>query len=237
MPTHPVPVARTPANVPGDFYVAADQCISCGAPEAEAPGLIRFDDVHQSCFFYRQPVDVESTYRAVSAVAVCCAGALRYGGSDPDILRRLARLRLVNQCDVQAPMRRSGPLTVVTFADGAHANRNDGAMLVATRVAGALSTIAPFIRVSAPRRRLWRVGASFGYTWSSTVPGHNVAVRRADDGPGRWCIAITRRGAPLPGHAGANIDDALRALPEVSDRRWYSAADWDGDRHSEAYPL
>jgi hypothetical protein len=232
-----MPVARTPANVPGDFYVAADQCISCGAPEAEAPGLIRFDDVHQSCFFSHQPVDAESTYRAVSAVAVCCAGALRYGGSDPDILRRLARLQLVNQCDVQTPVNRSGPLAVATFADGAHGpDRKDSAMLVATRVARALSAVAPFLRVSAPMRRFWRVGASFGYTWSSIAPGHNVVVRRADDGPGRWRIAITRRGAPVPGHARA-IDDALRSLPEVSDRRWYSAADRAGSRHWEAYPL
>jgi hypothetical protein len=192
--------ARTPANVPGDFYVAADQCISCGAPEAEAPGLIRFDDVHLSCFFYQQPVDAESTYRAVSAVAVCCAGALRYGGSDRDILRRLARLRLVNQCDVQTPVSRSGPLTVATFADRAHApDRKDSVMRVATQVALALSTVAPFLKVSTPRRRFWRVGASFGYTWSSIAPRHSVAVGRADDGPGRWRIAITRRGAPLPG--------------------------------------
>ena len=34
----------TSSNVSGDFYVAKDECMGCGAPEAEAPDLIAFDE-------------------------------------------------------------------------------------------------------------------------------------------------------------------------------------------------
>jgi len=46
---------RTPSIAPGPFYVVKDQCISCGAPEMEAPMLMARDDVNCSCYFRRQP--------------------------------------------------------------------------------------------------------------------------------------------------------------------------------------
>jgi len=229
---------RTPANVEGHFYVEADQCISCGAPEAEAPSLIRFDDVHQSCFFYRQPADAEDTYRAISAVAVCCVGALRYGGSDPAILRRLARLHLANQCDGSMRTESSEPLSIVTFSDTAYpADTKSRLIGVGERVATALAAVAPHLTVSTPEARAEGDVISFSYTWTSSVPGNNVAVSSADDGTDRWCVSVTREGAPMLDWVGGNIDDALRTIPEFNDRRWYSPREWAGSRKWESYPL
>ena len=42
-----------PKNVPGDFVVNDCECISCGAPEAEAPDLITHDD--KSCYLKEAP--------------------------------------------------------------------------------------------------------------------------------------------------------------------------------------
>ena len=55
----------------GDFYVAKGECITCGAPEAEAPDLMAFDEAAGSCYFGRQPstpIEVQAGYRAVYVV-------------------------------------------------------------------------------------------------------------------------------------------------------------------------
>jgi hypothetical protein len=78
---------RTPSIAPGPFYVVKDQCISCGAPEMEAPMLMARDDVNCSCYFRRQPETPDEEYRALRAVWASCCGAVRYGGDDPVILQ------------------------------------------------------------------------------------------------------------------------------------------------------
>jgi hypothetical protein len=46
-----MPEEYTPKNAPGLFVVLKDQCIMCGAPEAEAPDLMAHDDEANSCYF------------------------------------------------------------------------------------------------------------------------------------------------------------------------------------------
>jgi hypothetical protein len=84
---------RYPLNAAGDFYVADGMCIACAAPEHEAPDLMAHDlaaDGIYHCYFKRQPETAEELERAVMAVAVGCCGAVRYGGTNPTILHRLA---------------------------------------------------------------------------------------------------------------------------------------------------
>jgi len=59
---------RTPLNAPGPFFTEKDCCISCRAPEAEAPDLMAFDEEGSSCYFRRQPVtpDESSTRSTLS---------------------------------------------------------------------------------------------------------------------------------------------------------------------------
>ena len=79
--------SRNSRSVPGDFYVRANGCIHCGAPEHEAPDLMRTRG--DGCYFVKQPETPEETDRAVRAVRASCCDAVRYGGSDPEILERL----------------------------------------------------------------------------------------------------------------------------------------------------
>lgn len=80
---------RFPLNVPGDFYTTG-MCTACGAPEADAPDLLAplGDDNHDT-YFVRQPRTPDEVERACLTIEVCCASALRYGGRDPSIIRRL----------------------------------------------------------------------------------------------------------------------------------------------------
>ena len=95
-----MPKEVTPSNVPGDFYVAKDECITCMAPEAEAPDLMGFDKAASSCYFRRQPETPEECERAIRAVWVSCCSAVRYRGQDPNIQRRLLELGQRESIDV-----------------------------------------------------------------------------------------------------------------------------------------
>jgi|SRR5687768_2915923 len=81
-----------PLNAPGPFYTARDQCIACHAPEAEAPGLMAFDEAAGTCYFRCQPATPAEVDLAVNAVSVACCDALHYDGDDPAVLVRFARL-------------------------------------------------------------------------------------------------------------------------------------------------
>ncbi len=108
---------RFPKNVPGAFYTVGHisqegtwcgQCLSCGVPEAEAPTLLApLEDGNSDTYFVRQPETEDEIEQACSAIEVCCADALRYGGKDPKIL---ARLRRTDCCDHQVLMSAVVPL-------------------------------------------------------------------------------------------------------------------------------
>jgi hypothetical protein len=97
----------TPQNAPGDFYVAKDRCITCGAPEAEAPALMGFDDAAQSCYFRRQPATPAEVEQAIRAVWVSCCEAVRYQGVDPEVQRRL--IALGGSASIDVPIERLTP--------------------------------------------------------------------------------------------------------------------------------
>lgn len=97
---------RFPLNAPGPFYTTGGQrsssnqpsaervwtgdCLSCEAPEAEAPELLApLDDNNSDTYFLRQPSTPEEVQHACWALGVCCVAALRYGGQDRSIIRRL----------------------------------------------------------------------------------------------------------------------------------------------------
>ena len=80
---------RLELNVPGPFYTTG-ACTACGAPEDAAPDLLApLDDANYHTYFVRQPVTPVDIERTCHAAEVCCLSALRYGGNDPAIIRRL----------------------------------------------------------------------------------------------------------------------------------------------------
>ena len=84
----------------GDFYVVDGDCITCGAPEAEAPDLIKHQKgEYGHCYFKRQPETEDEINRAINAVAVSCISGLRYRGTNENILMKLYEIGEQNQCD------------------------------------------------------------------------------------------------------------------------------------------
>jgi hypothetical protein len=82
---------RTPLNAPGPFYTEEDVCMSCGAPEAEAPDLMAFDAERGSCYFRRQPATPDELAQAIQAVCVACCHGVHYAGNDAEVLAELQR--------------------------------------------------------------------------------------------------------------------------------------------------
>ena len=80
---------RFEKNVPGDFYTTGD-CLACDGPEHEAPDLLApLENENYDTYFIKQPETPEEIERACRAIEVCCIAALRYGGKNPGIIRRL----------------------------------------------------------------------------------------------------------------------------------------------------
>jgi hypothetical protein len=83
---------RFPKNVEGPFFVANGECITCMAPEHEAPDLMGFDQEANHCYFRKQPSTPEELERAVRAVWASCCSAVQYSGDDPRVHQRIAEL-------------------------------------------------------------------------------------------------------------------------------------------------
>ena len=80
---------RVLKNVDGPFYGTGD-CLACGLPEAKAADLLApLDDDNQDTYFVRQPETPDQVEAACEAIKVCCVSALRYGGTDVNMIRRL----------------------------------------------------------------------------------------------------------------------------------------------------
>ena len=68
-------------------------CMTCGYPHVLAPDLMVWElnsegrEAH--CYFRKQPETLHETEQAVKAVAGSCCDALRYCGSDPEIIQKL----------------------------------------------------------------------------------------------------------------------------------------------------
>lgn len=93
-PLDPRPDKPHPKNAPEGFYVVNHDCMTCGYPHVLAPDLMAWEmnskgrEAH--CYFHKQPETPQEIEHAVNAVKGSCCGALRYSGSDPEILKHLS---------------------------------------------------------------------------------------------------------------------------------------------------
>lgn len=96
-----------PENAPGDFYVQRDQCIICMLPVEVAPGIFGFHDASlitgshggSHCYVARQPSSPAEVALTIEAVTGSCCQAVRYAGTDPDIISRIRAGESASSCD------------------------------------------------------------------------------------------------------------------------------------------
>ena len=99
---------REPDNAPGAFYVVKGQCVLCDLPNQMAPANISFDDAFQNrgcsgcpnhCRIERQPETPEELALVIEAALGSCVHAIRYCGTDPDVLAKFIAEGQGNLCD------------------------------------------------------------------------------------------------------------------------------------------
>lgn len=99
---------REPDNAPGPFYVIKGHCIICDLPPETAPQNITWDAEFQRggctgcpnhCRVERQPETLEEVAQVIEAACHSCVAAIRYCGTDPEILRQLREAGGEHLCD------------------------------------------------------------------------------------------------------------------------------------------
>ena len=103
---------REPDNAPGPFYVIKGQCVLCDLPPQTAPASITWsketfrrscgDICPDHCRVERQPETPEEVALVIEAACGSCVEAIRYCGTDPEILARFTERGYERLCDVLA---------------------------------------------------------------------------------------------------------------------------------------
>ena len=198
-----------PLNVPGPFYVGDGCCTGCMAAVDEAQGLLRYDEPASNCYVLKQPSSADELTRMVRAASVAELQCLRYRGTDPSVLRRLAEAGLASLCDSPAPGIR--PVVRNTACFRRPGSRRDTA--VALR--NALASTGYF------RVRLARFWWSFDLrlTWADRYSA-KVRLRRRKDHDEAIITPKTTLGVQLI------LADALASIGATD-------VDWRGDGQGE----
>ena len=100
---------REPDNAPGPFYVIKDQCVLCALPPALAPANITWsqetlqrrcgETCPTHCRVEKQPETADELALVIEAARCSCIAAIRYCGTDPEILARFRAEGLESLCD------------------------------------------------------------------------------------------------------------------------------------------
>src|ERR1044072_5075895 len=217
--------APHPKNAPGPFYVVNGCCTACMVPHEVAPTLIGYDEAESHCYFSRQPSGEEEIYSAVRAVWSSELQCLRYGGRDPEVLRRLAEIGSADACDPPPP--RGADLALrnhVTFTATFAAQPRDIAAALRAHI---LRLSSEYVQYRVTPLETEGEGVRFTYSWYQE-DYHPVWVGSAEGEGGRWLI----RHSPILGAGVVGIslmlDDWLRKDARFGSVRWYTAEAWSG---------
>ena len=107
---------REPDNAPGPFYVVEGLCLLCSLPVDTAPANITwsaellqrghgYGTCPSHCRVERQPQTPEELTCVIEAAQGSCVQAIRYCGTDPEILARFRAAGLSSLCDALVPRR------------------------------------------------------------------------------------------------------------------------------------
>jgi hypothetical protein len=182
-----------------------------------------YDEEHSSCFFERQPATPEEEYRAIRAIWASCCGAVRYGGSDPNVIARLVSLE-------------SGRVaTAVTFAVESSESapsilRRIGENMVSAYLGSTMTDVT-----NGHRGGL----SSLVFQWPG-IPGENpppgvkLTLSPAWDGERRRLISIECAASTQKPAAAFQLGDALEQTSGLVDFRWYLEVE---SPHWQALPV
>jgi len=218
---------RHPLNVPGPFYIVDGCCTACMVPHSVAPTMMSYDEEARHCFVRKQPEGDEEGYQAIRALWSSELACLRYGGRDPEILRRLVELGEESACDEPAP---PGIVPLlrnhVTFeAAWAVSNRQVADTFVDYLIRSSSAACTYKTRPLREDGQEWRLS----FSWYESHY-HTLWFGQGEPQTGRSLIRHSPK--EKTGSRGLSflLDDWLRGLG-VPSLRWYTAAAWANSGH------
>jgi ferredoxin len=199
-------------NAAGPFYVDEEMCVACGCCEDAAPQLFAFEEL--CAYVARQPANPNELEQMLEASGSCMTSCIRYGGSDPDVLRRLAENELASACD-QPPPANALPInrTHVAF----RSSNWKTAQEVASDFGAYLEHQERDLRV--------KIGpADVSYAWYEDH-FHTVSISAVEGRTGIW-LARHRRSGDVGRAVSRHLQDWLLASPQASDSTWFTERQW-----------
>lgn len=236
-----------PSNAPGPFYVVNGCCTSCDVPVSIAPDLFAYDSENHHCYVRRQPATKDELNQVMRAVWAAEFECLRYRGSAPEVLRRLAEAELARLCDeppfgeVKPVFRNHATFEPVAAAD-ARLTALDLAEMFKTHLLS--RDRKPPFEYRFTKTRGGSALAWLSYSWVRSsffgVHGqdndHSLEFLILGASARRWLI----RHSPIekPGARGISLqlDDWLKGVGLFQHVRWYSHEEWATAVEGEEFP-
>ena len=215
---------RYPLNQ-GDFYTESGSCTACGAPLAEAPDLIEHSQRDNHCYFRKQPMTEAEIDQAIGAMMVSCVSALRYGGTDEKILKRLYENGMSELCD-----HRPEQHYVIVVRNRVTFNYTGTLHELARDLANFLRGINKYFTIT---DEVIHSPGQFRFIqrWYPQIPGTVYEGRK--DGSQKICIIVRREREIDDNGAGrsCSLYVFLQQEPKASHVQWWS----EDVRHTIAY--
>lgn len=211
---------RHPRNSQGPFYVVNGECITCGAPETEAQELMSHDD-RGHCYFVRQPESPEEVEQAIRATWASCCGAVRYGGKNAEIIRKLAVLRSYDSCDEKLFPVPSGEIRSFARFDFVPAQPKASVRSRLKQLLHELESGLTSDYCKSSSFRLWWSKGSFRLNWG--VPGLRCAIRiqAQHDNGNRWIVSVRDNDTAINRFTLA-LESVLRAQDSIRNIEWFA---------------
>jgi hypothetical protein len=213
---------RHPKNCAGPFYVVNGECIACGEPESQAGGLMSHDDSGH-CFFVRQPSTAAEIDASIRAVWSSCCAALRYGGSDPVVLTRLAKVGESSRCDetlTPAVLQWIRNSVRFEYCDPEPASsRRMSLKRIIRFLSEGLSNGSSDVRSSS--YRYWWSTGSFQFHWGLPSMQCTIQFKVEYESGKNWIIRIVNNEIATVGF-GMQVDRLLQESPLFREIRWFS---------------
>ena len=213
-----------PKNVAGDFYVEDGCCITCMVPEAYAPNLMGFDEENTHCFVAKQPTDENEVYQILKAAWAAEVGCIRYGGKNPQILKRLAEAGVSEACDEQQLVHKIKPLlrNHVTFEYSQIQTESELANELKDYI---LSKNAEYDRYKVSRTKTDKLGTTFSFSWYENNY-HSIWFSRTESA-NVWHIFHSLENEVLGSKSiSLLIDEWLKSVDKFSAVKWQTNREW-----------
>lgn len=212
-----------PKNVEGDFYVEDDCCLACDIPNYYAPDLFSYDESHH-CFVSKQPTNQDELFRMIETVMSSEVECIRYGGTDPQMLKRLAEAGLSDTCDNIHLVKKIEPLlrNHVTFKCSEFKSALEIAEQFKERI---LKENSEYVHNKF--RNFTEDGSGISFEWSWYQENYYRIWFNKTESKNVWHVFHSidfereaSRGITI------RIDEWLRKNEKVSGIKWFTKSDW-----------